>query len=84
MLGVGRAVRKNRLNEVWKTTLNAMGSPKKISQGYFRFLSQESRSIITETETCALERNYLEEPNRTDIAGKTETCQTHRKTLPTC
>lgn len=70
---MGRALRKNRLNKVWKTALNTTGSPKKMSQDYFRFLPQEPRSILPETETVVLERNYLQEPNRADFAGTMET-----------
>lgn len=75
MLGVGRAMRKNRLNKVWKMALNAARSPKKMSQDCFRLLPQEPRSIISENETVVLEKNSLQEQNRADFA---ETMETHQ------
>lgn len=50
MPGVGKAMRKNRPNKVWKVALNAVGSPKKMSQDYFRLLLPEPEIIISETK----------------------------------
>jgi len=72
-------MRKNALNEVWKMALNTTGSPQKMSQDYFSFLPQEQRTIVSETETVVLERNYPQKPNRADFAGKTDTCRDTQK-----
>lgn len=57
--------------------LNAAGSPKKMSQDYFRLLPQEPRNIISENETAVLERNSLQEQNRADFAEAMETHQSY-------